>query len=424
MSGDGGPPKSPDKTKDGTKRLGSLNSGFLSKRSSGLRSGDPSTSQPSASQPAPPVANGQSAPKKSFRPNLNKARNKPQAKAAGSAPSAGAPSAADEKTFADLIKQAQSVKGWEHGGRGRGRDPRLGPQSAQQPYRVMFNSGSVGDPRAMQGQSPQLPSRASGSGGGGSRGTSTAARSSSKLGSAVKQEEVYFNDEEEDEKPEGLAQPMLDYRQYYPTVLPMRPPGHDTCEDEDGLEHNKPPDIAHLPDDEVNVAEMLGVAEKDQAEAEEQVVLLQMPSLLPAPASPPMEDAAAAKLRHQRREDAPPPPVALSLKDLPTGRIGKMLVFKSGAVKMQLGDVLFDMLPGTEAAFRQDIAAVNAAEQACVFLGGISQRVVACPDIVHLLSNEPVMGLQNGVTPHPVQMEMDVDLPDPMHIDVKPEFVS
>lgn len=70
----------------------------------------------------------------SFRPNLNKARNKPQTKAGASAPSAGAPSAADEKTFADLIKQAQSVKGWERGGRSR--DPRLGPQSTQQPYGV------------------------------------------------------------------------------------------------------------------------------------------------------------------------------------------------------------------------------------------------------------------------------------------------
>ena len=66
---------------------------------------------------------------------------------------------------------------------------------------------------------------------------------SSKLGSAVKQEEAYLDDQEEDEKPEGLAQPMLDYKQYYPTVLPMRPPGQEACEDE----HSKPPDIAHLP---------------------------------------------------------------------------------------------------------------------------------------------------------------------------------
>lgn len=71
---------------------------------------------------------------------------------------------------------------------------------------------------------------------------------SGKLGTAVKQEEAYYIDEEEeDEKPEGLAQPMLDYRQYYPTVLPMRPPGHDACEDADRLEPSKPPDIALLP---------------------------------------------------------------------------------------------------------------------------------------------------------------------------------
>ena len=62
-----------------------------------------------------------------------------------------------------------------------------------------------------------------------------------------------------------------------------------------------------------------------------------------------------------------------------------MLVYESGAVKMQLGDVLFDVLPGTEAAIRQDIAAVSAADQACVFLGGVQQRAVACPDIGHLL---------------------------------------
>lgn len=60
-------------------------------------------------------------------------------------------------------------------------------------------------------------------------------------------------------------------------------------------------------------------------------------------------------------------------------------MYESGAVKMQLGDVLFDVLPGTDSAFRQDIAAVSAADQACVFLGGVSQRAVACPDIGHLL---------------------------------------
>lgn len=63
----------------------------------------------------------------------------------------------------------------------------------------------------------------------------------------MKQEIIYDEDKDADEEPEGVAQPMLDYRQYYPTVLPMRPPGHDVGEaDGDLLEDSKPPDLAHL----------------------------------------------------------------------------------------------------------------------------------------------------------------------------------
>ena len=74
-----------------------------------------------------------------------------------------------------------------------------------------------------------------------------------------------------------------------------------------------------MQEDDVNVAETLGLAEENGAE--ERIVLLQMPALLPSPAPPPAVDVAAAKLRHLRREDAPPAPVALSLKDLPSGKV-------------------------------------------------------------------------------------------------------
>ncbi|EIE22470.1 hypothetical protein COCSUDRAFT_33526 [Coccomyxa subellipsoidea C-169] len=84
---------------------------------------------------------------------------------------------------------------------------------------------------------------------------------------------------------------------------------------------------------------------------------------------------------------------------------------------MQLGDVLFDVLPGTDSAFRQDIAAVSAADQACVFLGEVSQRAVACPDIGHLLSDEQVVGLQPSGDPNGKQPAHFT----PMEVDVKPE---
>ncbi len=47
-----------------------------------------------------------------------------------------------------------------------------------------------------------------------------------------------------------------------------------------------------------------------------------------------------------------------------------------------------------------------------------SQQLLCLPQLHILCSNEPVMGLQNGVTAHPQQMEMDVEIPDPMQIDV------
>ncbi|KAK9914804.1 hypothetical protein WJX75_000773 [Coccomyxa subellipsoidea] len=416
MSG-GASPKQSQKPKDGNKRLGSLNSGFLSQsnRPGGLRStgsGEPSTSQPSTSQPEQPVPNGQPAPKKRFIPKIrSRSETKGQTAAA-----AGVSGAAGDDQFKELIKQAQSDRRWERGG-GRGRGS-AAASNAQPAPKVMLNAGSVGDPRGVSGLRAPGPSIGGGGGGGRSGDKPSAARS--RLGTGVKQEIIYDEDKDADEEPEGLAQPMLDYRQYYPTVLPMRPPGHDVGEaDGDLLEDSKPPDLAHLLEDEVNVAESLGLGE--EGSGEEHVVLLQMPDLLPSPAPPPAVDAAAAKLRHLRREDAPPAPVALSLKDLPSGKIGKMLVYESGAVKMQLGDVLFDVLPGTEAAFRQDIAAVSAADQACVFLGGVQQRVVACPDIGHLLSNEKVMGLQtNGMRPEE-QLDKGTKSAKPMEIDVKPE---
>lgn len=41
------------------------------------------------------------------------------------------------------------------------------------------------------------------------------------------------------------------------------------------------------------------------------------------------------------------------LKSLPSGKIGKLLVFESGAVKLRIGDVLFDVLSGQPVRCRQ-----------------------------------------------------------------------
>lgn len=66
-------------------------------------------------------------------------------------------------------------------------------------------------------------------------------------------------------------------------------------------------------------------------------------------------------------------------------QLGKLLVFRSGKVKMQIGDVLLDVSQGVPCSFRQDVAAINADDGHMVLLGDVAQRVVCLPDIDQLL---------------------------------------
>lgn len=66
-------------------------------------------------------------------------------------------------------------------------------------------------------------------------------------------------------------------------------------------------------------------------------------------------------------------------------QIGKLLVFESGAVKLQIGDVLLDVSTGTPLQCRQEVAAVDSQAGHMVFLGELTQRVVCSPDVEQLL---------------------------------------
>ncbi|KAL8149296.1 hypothetical protein AgCh_006342 [Apium graveolens] len=68
------------------------------------------------------------------------------------------------------------------------------------------------------------------------------------------------------------------------------------------------------------------------------------------------------------------------LEDLPAGYMGKMLVYKSGAVKLKLGDILYDVSAGSSCLFAQDVAAINTVDKECCFLGEIGKRAIVTPD--------------------------------------------
>ncbi|KAL5227374.1 hypothetical protein ABZP36_015639 [Zizania latifolia] len=77
-----------------------------------------------------------------------------------------------------------------------------------------------------------------------------------------------------------------------------------------------------------------------------------------------------------------------NLKGLPQGYLGKMLVYKSGKIKMKLGDVMFDVNPGEECKMAQHAVAINTREKHCCLLGEIESRhVVVTPDVDSLLND-------------------------------------
>ncbi|KAK3033261.1 hypothetical protein RJ639_033141, partial [Escallonia herrerae] len=79
------------------------------------------------------------------------------------------------------------------------------------------------------------------------------------------------------------------------------------------------------------------------------------------------------------------PKKGCNLEELPMGYMGKMLVYKSGAVKLKLGDTLFDVSPGSDCVFAQDVAAINTTDKHCCVLGELGKRAVVAPDINSLL---------------------------------------
>jgi hypothetical protein len=95
--------------------------------------------------------------------------------------------------------------------------------------------------------------------------------------------------------------------------------------------------------------------------------------------------AAAAAAAAKAAEGRP-----ASLAELPPGKIGKLLVLRNGSVKMQIGEVLFDVSPGIPCQMLQEFAAVDPSTKTITMLGEIEKRIVVTPNIDTLLSEDPL----------------------------------
>lgn len=141
---------------------------------------------------------------------------------------------------------------------------------------------------------------------------------------------------------------------------------------------------------------------------EGKLMLFQMPAVLPIqPAQPAVPEAqqastssAASKPKHAQSQVAPEVSESgVPLKQLPSGKIGKLLVFESGKLKMQIGDVLFDVCSGQPLRSRHDLAALSQSTGTFTWLGDVVRRAVVCPDVQQLIDDEPVPEFVRALKP-------------------------
>ncbi|KAG4101922.1 hypothetical protein H8356DRAFT_931598 [Neocallimastix lanati (nom. inval.)] len=69
----------------------------------------------------------------------------------------------------------------------------------------------------------------------------------------------------------------------------------------------------------------------------------------------------------------------------PEGKFGKLIIYKSGKMKIKMGDILFDVNPGTDCNFYQNAFSFNTDKKEGYILGDIRKRYICTPDIESLL---------------------------------------
>ncbi|WIA30337.1 hypothetical protein OEZ86_000424 [Tetradesmus obliquus] len=332
-----------------------------------------------------------------FAPTVPSRRRKAE-EGSGAAPSAAEAAAANE-AFQDLIRAAQSESKWERGrGRGFGRG-----RGGYAPHMVTFGGGDDAGMRPM-GSAPQPLARGAPGVKQQAGSSSAAAKHEGKAASKSKlkldpegKAPASFDSIAEDDLDSEEAGPQFDYSQYYPGTLPLQ---LHHPEDDAGqpalqamlMRQGVPQDLVLRQDDPEHTAQQLGLT--DLSAAQDLLYLFQLPAVLPLSA-PPKADAADARQRRggssssSKAAGGMQQPAAAGVKELPSGKIGKLLIFQSGKVKMQIGDVLLDVTAGLPCVTRQDVAAVNTSSKHLVQLGPIAQRAVVCPDVWQLMAEGP-----------------------------------
>jgi hypothetical protein len=167
-----------------------------------------------------------------------------------------------------------------------------------------------------------------------------------------------------------------------------------------GSEHEEDDDALYKPTTLNYPAEMPrdvnDIDNEDHAEASERIshifteagiddfMLFQLPEMLPI-----LPNTNSMTTVHHGEE-----PKCCSVGDLHNQVVGKLLITRSGKVKMKIGEIMFDVSKGVECRERQELVFIDKRQETGKLLnvGAVSTRVTVSPDTVDLLlhSNDGV----------------------------------
>ncbi|XP_006399413.2 uncharacterized protein LOC18019452 isoform X2 [Eutrema salsugineum] len=167
-----------------------------------------------------------------------------------------------------------------------------------------------------------------------------------------------------------------DYYSCYPITLPLRRP---YAGDPELLDVEEFIQTEGNHEDSLNTAATLGLMEDS---GEQKMIFMRLPSV------PLVKQSATTANRETKPNSKGGVEKTCDLKaTLPEGFMGKLLIYKSGAVKMKLGEVLYDVSPGLKSEFAQDVMVVNVDEKNCCLVGDVYKHAVLTPDIDSILKD-------------------------------------
>ncbi|KAI9282281.1 RNA polymerase III RPC4-domain-containing protein [Sporodiniella umbellata] len=188
--------------------------------------------------------------------------------------------------------------------------------------------------------------------------------------------------------------------------------------EDDMDEDNQEPEETEESEDELKPVETLYIDSDSPAQnifaldekhrmvcvAEDELLYFQFPTIVPNFEAPKVEELEIKDEDEEKKEEQLKqlPPAArkntleeamgnLDLKDMPQGQVGKLIIYKSGKMRMRFGNILMDVIQGMHSTFLENVMVVDHESdetKKAIELGHIVQKFVCSPNMDALLEQD------------------------------------